>query len=93
MLVACIQTIVDAEKNRRDRPAHLEYIFALRAEGKVHEGGRFADGSGGMVVYRVDSLEEARRLAEADPIVAGGARTYVLHEWVTIDWEHPETYR
>jgi uncharacterized protein YciI len=33
------------------------------------------------VIYRADSLEEAKRLAEADPVVAQGARTLELREW------------
>jgi len=34
-----------------------------------------------MVIYRAESPEEARRLAEADPVVAEGARTLELREW------------
>jgi len=33
------------------------------------------------VIYIAGSLDEARRLAESDPYVAGGARTLEIHEW------------
>ena len=76
-----ILTIVDAELNAKVRPAHLDYINRLFKENKVVMAGPFTDGKGGMVIYRADSPEEARRLAEADPVVAEGARTLELREW------------
>lgn len=92
MKAVCIQTVVDPIRNQDDRPAHLEYIFAKQREGKILAGGKFADGAGGLVVYDVASLDEARELVERDPYIRGGARSYVLHEWTTIDFAHPETY-
>lgn len=71
----------DPELSRQHRPAHLEYLAALKAEGKVWANGPFADGAGGMVVYRASSLDEARALAEADPLVRTGARTLTLRPW------------
>jgi len=43
--------------------------------------GPFTDKRGGMVIYKADTLEEAQRLAEADPAVTEGARTLELREW------------
>jgi hypothetical protein len=81
MHYVAILTIVDAELNAKVRPAHLEYINRLYKENKVVMAGPFTDGKGGMVIYRAESPEEARRLAEADPVVAEGARTLELREW------------
>ncbi|MBE3557546.1 MAG: hypothetical protein IMW91_10910 [Firmicutes bacterium] len=93
MRIVCLQTIVDAEQNQKDRPAHLQWVFEKQRESKIEAGGRFADGSGGMIIYTVSDFAEAQRLAAEDPIIAGGARSFVLHEWLPIDFEHPESYR
>lgn len=73
--------IVDREASERLRPAHLEYIHELRRQGKVVNAGRFMDGSGGMVIFSVDSLDEARALVLEDPVVKAGARRFQLLEW------------
>ena len=79
--------IVDREANQRLRPAHLDYIARLRREGKVVMAGPFADGSGGMVIYRVESMDEARRLVLDDPVISGGARRFTLLEWTPLTLE------
>jgi uncharacterized protein YciI len=74
-------TIIDADLNAKFRPAHLDYLDKLYKENKVVMAGPFADKKGGMVIYRADSAEEAKALAEADPFVVEGARTLELREW------------
>jgi len=81
-----VLTIVDAELNAKIRPDHLAYLDNLYRENKVWMAGGFADGKGGMVIYRADSWEEAKKLAEADPVVAQGARTLELREWKPLDF-------
>jgi hypothetical protein len=81
MHFVALLTIIDADLNAQTRPAHLEYLDKLYKEGKVVMAGPFTDKKGGMVIYRADSLEEAKALAEADPVVASGARTLELREW------------
>ncbi len=36
----------------------------------------------GMIVYRAESMEAARALAEADPMHSAGARSYTLRKWL-----------
>jgi uncharacterized protein YciI len=36
----------------------------------------------GMVIFRAESMEAARKVAEADPMHAFGARTYQLRPWL-----------
>jgi uncharacterized protein YciI len=69
------------EINQKYRPQHLEYLEALSEQGKIFAKGPFVDGSGGLVVYKADSLEEARQLAQKDPYVTEGVRRLELHEW------------
>lgn len=81
MHYVALLTIIDPELNAKVRPAHLDYLDKLYKQNKVVMAGPFADKKGGMVIYRADSAEEARALAEADPVIAEGARTLELREW------------
>lgn len=78
---AAILHMLNAEKNQEYRPRHLAYLDILDKQGKIYAKGPFIDGSGGMVVYISDSLEEAKQLAEKDPYVTEGVRRVELHEW------------
>ncbi len=78
---AAISRMLDLEKNKVYREEHLAYLDGLAAKGKVFAKGRFADMAGGLVVYRAETLEEARSYAENDPYVLKGARAFELHEW------------
>lgn len=85
MLYVAVLTIVDQELNAKVRPAHLSYLNDLYKQGKVVMAGPFTDKQGGMVIYKAESPEEARRLAEADPVVKEGARTLELREWSPLE--------
>ena len=78
---AAILMMKDPEKNKTYRPQHLEFLEEKNKEGKIFARGRFADNSGGMVIYKAESLQEAEALAKADPLVITGARSLELHEW------------
>lgn len=78
---AAILHMLDESKNQTYRPDHLAYLDELNKQGKIFAKGAFADGSGGMVVYIADSLEEAQKLAEQDPYVTKGVRRLDLREW------------
>lgn len=78
---AAILYMEKPELNQQYRPQHLEYLTTLHEQGKIFAKGPFVDGSGGLVVYKADSLEEAKQLAETDPYVKEGVRRLELHEW------------
>ncbi|MCI2400501.1 YciI family protein [Aliiroseovarius subalbicans] len=69
-------------------PDHLAYQAKLEREGKLAFAGPMSDETGehmqgmGLIIYRADSLEAARALAEADPMHGSGARTYILRRWM-----------
>lgn len=69
-------------------PDHLAYQAKLESEGSLVMAGPLSDETGtqmqsmGMIVYRAESLEAARALAEGDPMHASGARTFVLRKWM-----------
>lgn len=58
-------------------------------------GGRFADSKGALIIWKVESLVEARKIAEADPLVIGDLLTFELREWpVAFDYtqNHPKVH-
>lgn len=67
---------------------HLAYQAELERAGSLAFAGPMSDESGeqmqgiGMIVYRAESLDAARNLADADPMHQSGARSYVLRRWM-----------
>src|ERR1700692_3416296 len=70
--------------------AHLEYMIGLEKRGAVFASGPLADGEGppsgqGLTVLRAASAGEARALAERDPFVVNGLRSFELKEWTIME--------
>lgn len=69
-------------------PDHLAYQREMEIAGHLAFAGPLSDLTGevmegtGMIVYRAESLEAARILAEGDPMHKRGARTYVIRRWL-----------
>lgn len=78
----------DAALVRETLADHLAYQAELEASGSLVLAGPLSDETGeimegmGMIVYRAPSFEDARALADADPMHRNGARTYVLRRWM-----------
>nr|WP_321507552.1 hypothetical protein [uncultured Methanoregula sp.] len=51
---------------------HTDYVKDMIAQGKVFMDGSSPDGTIGVLIYRVDSATEARRLFYSDPAVIAG---------------------
>lgn len=65
-------------------PAHAAFLDALRERGVLDTSGGFADRSGGAYLLRgIADVEEARRIANSDPLAIHGASDIVVHEWHT----------
>ncbi|KPA88635.1 MULTISPECIES: YciI family protein [Pseudomonas] len=90
MLYAIIATDVEnsLEKRLAARPAHLERLQQLNAEGRVILAGPHpaidsndpgaAGFTGSLIVAEFDSLAAAQAWAEADPFVAAGVYDNVV---------------
>jgi len=78
---AAFLPMLDAEKSQVVRPLHLDHLNRNFKLGRIFAYGRFADGSGGLIIYQADTREEALALAQSDPYVAQGARRLEFHEW------------
>ncbi|WP_249870329.1 YciI family protein [Oceanobacillus saliphilus] len=88
---AAFSPMLDEGKSQKYRPDHLDYLEKLGKEGKVFAKGRFADGTGGMVIYMAENYDEVEAIVKNDPYVVQGARGYEIHEWVmTTDAVLPE---
>lgn len=67
---------------------HLAYQSKLEQEGVMFAAGPLSDDAGqewlgnGMFVYRAASLEEATKLAAADPMHRSGARSFTVRAWL-----------
>lgn len=76
------------EELRAVLPDHLAYQAQQEAAGKLAFAGPVSDASGenmlgeGMIVYRAESMEEARQLADEDPMHKTGTREYSLCRWL-----------
>ncbi|MDX1630631.1 MAG: YciI family protein [Thermoanaerobaculia bacterium] len=75
------------ERLQEIQRAHLGHLTRMAEEGHLVVAGPFRDQPDeslrGMALYRVESLEEARRLAEADPAVKAGRLEVEVMIWHT----------
>ncbi|ETP67585.1 hypothetical protein AC739_04750 [Planococcus glaciei] len=76
--------MADREKSERFRPQHLAFLEKMRNAGHVRANGKFADGSGGLVIYNALSFEECEAYVKQDPYIQNGARKYDIHEWEAV---------
>jgi uncharacterized protein YciI len=60
---------------------HAAYTRRLFEEGKILLGGAAPDGAIGVIVWRLGSAEEARRIFEDDPAVKGNIGEAELHQF------------
>ena len=64
------------------------YQKQLEASGTLVMAGPISDETGelmeaeGMIIYRANNLDEARKLADADPMHSAGARSYDVRKWL-----------
>ena len=69
-------------------PHHLAYQKEMEEQGKLFLAGPVSDPSGehmqgtGMIIYRASSMEDAKSIANNDPMHSQGVRTYTLRKWL-----------
>jgi uncharacterized protein YciI len=88
-LYAVISTpAVAPEEMQKHLPAHLAFQQARETDRALFLAGPLSDLAGdnlegvGLIIYRAESLEAARAIADADPMHASGARTYEIRRWL-----------
>jgi uncharacterized protein YciI len=60
---------------------HYAHLDRLRNGGKLELAGPFGDRSGGAYLLRVESFEQARAIAHADPLHVSGSSDVRVYEW------------
>ena len=73
--------MLDKEKDEQILEIHKAYLQEHIKNGNIYGKGPFTDHSGGMVIYKAASFEEAMELATNDPAVLQGTRKLTLKEW------------
>ncbi|MBI2519957.1 MAG: hypothetical protein HYV97_06060 [Bdellovibrio sp.] len=61
---------------------HVEYLRELERKEQLVLCGPFTDYSGGMVIIKAASLEEAQNIVGHDPFVSEGAETFEIRTWL-----------
>lgn len=65
---------------------HLEFMIELEKQGLLFASGPLSGTPGdGLSILRAESLEVARAIAERDPFVRKGIRTFDLREWTLME--------
>lgn len=88
LYVAESTPMASPDEVRETLPRHLEYQRKLEGEGKLFLAGPMSDETGeqmqgiGLVIYRAESLEDAKALADADPMHLENRRSYKLRRWL-----------
>jgi uncharacterized protein YciI len=62
---------------------HLKNILRLADEGKLVMAGPFLDDQDmrGLFIFNVKTVDEAKKLVESDPMIAGGYLVTEFHPW------------
>ncbi len=66
---------------------HVDYLKKQDASGRLVLCGPFTDYNGGMVIYKAASFEEAADLANNDPFIKEGYKTFELR---TLEWANKD---
>lgn len=69
----------------REQPGvgeHVNYMAGQLEAGRLVFGGPFLDDSGGMMILRAATREEAVTIAEADPTVVDGLLRVAVKPWM-----------
>jgi uncharacterized protein YciI len=81
---------VAAEEIAKHLPRHLEYMIGLEKTGVLFASGPLAEADGktrgdGLTILRASNAAAARKIAEADPFVINGLRSFELREWTVME--------
>ncbi len=70
------------DKNFEDEDfkKHLDYLRGVASE-RYFIGGGFEHEKGGMIIFEAKDMDEAKEIAENDPIINRGLFTCKIYEW------------
>ncbi|MEM0933981.1 MAG: YciI family protein [Bacteroidota bacterium] len=81
------EPVVSFDEVAKILPDHMDFVHKIENQGTMIMGGQTtiegADNAGGYgaIMIRANSFEEARRIADQDPMHKTGVRKYTLYKW------------
>jgi uncharacterized protein YciI len=82
------EPLKDRQAIKNHLQIHLTYQKGLEAKGILVAAGPISDEEGkewtgkGLIIIRAENLQEARKIADADPMHRDGIRSYRLVPWL-----------
>lgn len=70
----------ELETTSQDFQDHVEYLKGVAAE-RYFVGGGFNNATGGMIIFEAKDLEDAKLIAQKDPIIERNLYTTEVYEW------------
>lgn len=80
--VILLQKIKGKATSHETIKRHIDHLRALDQKGSLVLCGPFSDHDSGMVVVKAKSKDVATAIAEADPFVVEGVRTFEVRTWL-----------
>ena len=81
------EPVVPFDEVAKVLPDHMDFVHKIEKQGTMIMGGQTtvegaSDAGGyGAIMIRANSFEEARRIADQDPMHKTGVRKYTLYRW------------
>lgn len=72
--------IEGTEFGTTDFDDHIKYIKSVSKE-RYLIGGGFEKENGGMIIFKAKDLDEAKKIADNDPLIKRNLYSYDLYEW------------
>ncbi|MEM1237682.1 MAG: YciI family protein [Pseudomonadota bacterium] len=88
VFVVTSRPLVGPEEFSKHLPDHLEYLGKAEAAGQLMMAGPLSDETGiemsgiGFQVWRAASWEDAKALADGDPMHVAGVKEYEMRRWL-----------
>lgn len=68
------------ETTEKDFQDNVKYLNGIATE-RYFVGEGFANASGGMIIFKAKDLQDAKMIAEKDPIIQRGLYRVEVYEW------------
>jgi uncharacterized protein len=85
LFVALSKAVASSEQMLPYVAEHLAYMNRIEGEGKLFASGPFLQEGvlvgDGLTILRTSTLEEARAIMQAEPLIARGMRKFDLRPW------------
>jgi len=86
---AIIEYLQDKAKVDAIRPVHRQYLNTLLANKQLAASGPFIDGSGALIIYEAETIEEAETILKGDPFFANGIfLSWKIRPWNPVFMRH-----